>query len=916
MFSVHSKLFFLRSLFVASMAILSHSALQAQLPDDFYDTRVASGFELPLGVTFDNNGQGYVWEKAGQVYILDTMDQLLEQPLIDLSEEISSWKDHGLNGFCLDNDFLTNGYFYLYYVVDLHHHWNFGTPAYHPDSTVTFKPTFARVTRYQADASTGFKTIVPESRKVLLGESIDSGVPILYEFHGAGCIVQGTDGSLLLTAGETTGGLQIGIGNEPDDEYVPQAIDWGIITPDQDVGAYKAQYLGSLNGKVLRIDPETGDGLASNPYYDPIAPRAPQSRVWARGLRNPYRIVLRPNTGSHYAEDGNPGVFMVGDVGNGAWEELNILHTAGQNFGWPIMEGNELAWKFWIQDVPLNQMAPNPINTCDKPFFDFRDLLARPKEDGPYIPGNPCDANQPIPTSAYPSYAEQPVIVWSNSRWNMPTRAAVPGWSDNGDLINVFLDDDASPVEGENFDGYSSLAGIFYQGDQFPEEFHGKYIHFDFSGWIRTMDIDDNHTLSKVDLFHEYTKDLIHLAENTGNGALYYTNLEGELRKISYGGNPAPIAIIQANHFFGPGPLEVQFTAANSYDPNQTALTYEWDFGDGATSTEIAPVHTFSSTENGPTSFLVRLTVRDAEGAENTTERIVSLNNTPPQVEITSFKDGDQYPLGFTSLLRLAANVTDAEHSADELMYEWRTFLHHNDHFHPDPVIFEAESHFLISPLGCEQEIYFYRIELTVTDPEGLSTMVSQRIYPYCGTPFVDWVALEGQASEEDITLSWGTRFETDIVDMELQVGSDYFSFHPLATINTSGNHNSTQSYQFVDEQPLRGTNIYRVKVTTADGAFTYSNLLPVSFPPPKAWKVFPNPTDNELNFFVEEASSTIMELELFNIAGQQLRKISFEATPGAPWSQQLLIGQWPKGVYSYRIISGEQTYVGQILIQ
>lgn len=912
---VHDKLLHTVALLLL-LSVFTLPSTFAQLPTDFYDTEVANGFELPLGITFDENGQGYIWEKAGQVYVLDTSGQVLPTPLIDLSEEVASWKDHGLNGFCLDNDFLSNGYFYLYYVVDLHHHWFYDTPEYHPDSTVTFKPSFARVTRYQADANSGFTSLVPDSRQVLLGETIDSGVPILYEFHGAGTLLQGTDGSLLLSSGETTGGLQIGIGNEPGDEFVPQAIDWGIISPDQDLGAYKAQYLGSLNGKVLRIDPNTGDGVSSNPFFDTAHPRSAQSRVWAMGFRNPYRMVLRPNTGSHYPEDGDPGTLIVGDVGNGSWEELNILHTGGQNFGWPVMEGINIAWKFWTQDVPANPAAPNPLNTCDKPYFDFRDLLARPKESGPYVPGNPCDLSRPIPAEAFPTYAQQPLLVWSNSRWNPPTRAAVPGWNEYGDPKSLYLEEPDCPVEGEPFDGYSSLAGIFYQGEVFPEEFHGKYIHFDFSGWIRTLDIDDSNDFSHIDLFHEYTQDIIHLTENVKEGALYYTNLAGQVRKISFGGNPAPVAVIEADRFFGSGPLEVQFSAASSYDPNATAMTYEWNFGDGTTATGIEPTHTFNAGGNTPTSFEVKLTVTDAEGAQSSATRIVSLNNTPPQVVISSFKDGDQYPLGFTSLLRLAADVSDAEHPNDELMYQWRTFLHHNDHFHPDPVIFEPESYFLISPLGCEQEIYFYRIELTVTDPEGLSTTVSQRIYPYCGDPFVEWVELSGEADETQISLQWGTAFETDIVAMELQRGSDYFSFQPLAQINTVGAHSNQQDYEFIDEQPLRGANIYRVKVQTSDGAFTYSNLLPLSFPPPKSWRAFPNPAEDQISFYLETANSEVVELELFNVAGQQIRQISFTATPGEEWEQQLLIGAWPRGVYTYRIKSGEQTYVGQVVIQ
>ncbi len=151
---------------------------------------------------------------------------------------------------------------------------------------------------------------------------------------------------------------------------------------------------------------------------------------------------------------------------------------------------------------------------------------------------------------------------------------------------------------------------------------------------------------------------------------------------------------------------------------------------------------------------------------------------------------------------------------------------------------------------------------------------------------------------------------------MELQRCGDYFSFEPLAQISTPGNQTSTQQYQFTDESPLRGANIYRVKVTTAGGAFTYSNLLALSYPPPKAWRVFPNPASDQLNFFLQKAASGVIEIELFNLAGQQIRRIQFPANTGEAWEQQLLLGSWSKGVYSYRIRDGEQTYTGQVILQ
>src|SRR4029078_5313856 len=56
---------------------------------------------------------------------------------------------------------------------------------------------------------------------------------------------------------------------------------------------------------------------------------ANRSKIWAYGLRNPYRFNFRPGTSTPY----------IGDVGWNTWEEVNV-GAAGGNFGWPCYEGN------------------------------------------------------------------------------------------------------------------------------------------------------------------------------------------------------------------------------------------------------------------------------------------------------------------------------------------------------------------------------------------------------------------------------------------------------------------------------------------------------------------------------------------------------------------------------------------------
>jgi hypothetical protein len=267
-------------------------------------------------------------------------------------------------GFALDPNFRVNGYIYVLYVVDRYYLLHFGDPDYDPNANAYFDATIGRLTRYTCRSSDGFRSVDRASRQILIGETKQTGIPICSDTHGVGSLVFGEDETLLVSCGDGGTAHATDLGGPQPLSYAPQALADGIIRPKEDVGAFRAQLVDSLNGKVLRIDPATGNGLPSNPYYDAANPRAPRSRVWALGLRNPYRMSLRPNTGSHFPADGNPGILYVGHVGWNTWEALDVVTGPRQNFGWPTYEGMSINPGQGGVDYNVdiaNQDAPNPL---------------------------------------------------------------------------------------------------------------------------------------------------------------------------------------------------------------------------------------------------------------------------------------------------------------------------------------------------------------------------------------------------------------------------------------------------------------------------------------------------------------------------------------------------------------------------
>jgi glucose/arabinose dehydrogenase len=122
-------------------------------------------------------------------------------------------------------------------------------------------------------------------------------------FHGLNDVEVGSDGTLWLAMGDAS-----------HHAYV-------------DPRSLRALDLDQPHGKILRIRPD-GRGVAANPHYSASAPSSWRSRVYADGLRSPWKMTLSPQSGTP----------VMGDVGWNSFEEVNVVNP-GASYGWPCWEG-------------------------------------------------------------------------------------------------------------------------------------------------------------------------------------------------------------------------------------------------------------------------------------------------------------------------------------------------------------------------------------------------------------------------------------------------------------------------------------------------------------------------------------------------------------------------------------------------
>lgn len=239
-------------------------------------TPVATGLSRPLHLTAPAGDERlFVVEKTGGIRIVKG-GAPLPTPFLDLSEAVSTGGEQGLLSMAFHPDYATNGFFYVDYTdADGNTH----------------------VTRYSVSASDPDVADPASAKTILMVEQP-------FANHNGGLLLFGPDGMLYIGLGDGgSGGDPLGNG----------------------------QNLGTLLGKILRIDVDADDPYAVPPDNPFVGRAGARGEIWAYGLRNPWR----------FAFDDAAGRLYIADVGQGAWEEVNVVPSdeGGQNFGWNTMEG-------------------------------------------------------------------------------------------------------------------------------------------------------------------------------------------------------------------------------------------------------------------------------------------------------------------------------------------------------------------------------------------------------------------------------------------------------------------------------------------------------------------------------------------------------------------------------------------------
>lgn len=163
----------------------------------------------------------------------------------------------------------------------------------------------------------------------------------------------------------------------------------------------------------------------------------------------------------------------------------------------------------------------------------------------------------------------------------------------------------------------------------------------------------------------------------------------------------------------------------------------------------------------------------------------------------------------------------------------------------------------------------------------------------YVTTIPIELSYFKAEKNNKGTLLKWETKTEINNDFFEIQRSQDNINFETIGKINGAGNSSEAIKYTFLDENPLSGTNCYRLKQVDFDGNFTFSEFDCIKIQKPL--EIYPNPVQNEINF--EDYFEVVTQVSIYNNIGQKVKQEQI-----LPNQTQLNINDLKPGLYFLEI--------------
>lgn len=160
--------------------------------------------------------------------------------------------------------------------------------------------------------------------------------------------------------------------------------------------------------------------------------------------------------------------------------------------------------------------------------------------------------------------------------------------------------------------------------------------------------------------------------------------------------------------------------------------------------------------------------------------------------------------------------------------------------------------------------------------------------------------------NDHTVTLDWNTQLEVNFSHFTIQRSADGVNWEDIGTVQAKGNSAVQTDYSFTDEQPLTGTNYYRLALVNMDGSYLYSDVKVLQSATIARISFFPNPAHDYVNVSLGGMTGSQVTILLTSISGRLMQEKT--AAPGNGVVVTFPIQNVAAGMYVLTVVHADGT--------
>jgi hypothetical protein len=165
--------------------------------------------------------------------------------------------------------------------------------------------------------------------------------------------------------------------------------------------------------------------------------------------------------------------------------------------------------------------------------------------------------------------------------------------------------------------------------------------------------------------------------------------------------------------------------------------------------------------------------------------------------------------------------------------------------------------------------------------------------------------------TNNSVQINWSTIQEINLARFEIERSADGRKWQSLHQLTVSGNSDQVKNYQWVDANPLQGTNYYRLRAVNMDASFEFSSIRLVQINVKNRFSIFPNPATAYVNLQVALSSGETAQVELFNAQGVRLMSSKINSSV-----LSIPVQSYGRGLYQIRVTRNGTTETSRLILQ